>query len=241
MNTAWIFKGLKMTKGVVVQYAPEILTGLGCAGVVLTGFSAVRDTRKHALAEAERAENRRKAEIVLDAAHDYAPTIVAAALTMATIILSNRMSAKRIAGLAAALAASQKQFAEFKAAARDVVDPNTVDKIEEKARKAQYASDGPIWRWKESISGDEFYAPESDVLRAEMEVNRRFHKCHGVGLNEFRHEINIGPMDRSVDYAWDKDDMPDVKWINFIHAHEVDMKGEYINITYGPEPVEVMI
>lgn len=244
MNVTVLMKVAKLGKNLAIKYAPEILTGLGCAGVALTTTMAVRDSKKHLTNELDRPDNRRKVEVVLDTAHDYAPTITAAAVTMATIILSNRISAKRLAGLAATLAATQKQLTEFKAAAREIVGPDQTDKIESTAkRKFVENTQGPILRWKESISGDEFYAPEVEVLRAEMEIERRFHVCHVTSINELRHELNLGPLSHDVDYVWDQDDMREgsgIPWISFWHSHEIDMKGEYRAINYHTMPIESM-
>jgi len=240
-----LVNSLRPIAGIVNNHAPEVLTGATCVGSVGIGFAAAIDTKEHLEKEAERPKDRRRAEVVLDTVGDYKRTILVTGLTMACSIGANRISAKRMAALAAGLAAAQKEIAELRTAAEEVVGPDKAEEIQKRAeQKAKYATCGPIFRWKESISGDEFYAPEAEVLRAEMEVERRYQVCNESSVNVFRRELNLGPLGHDIDYVWDRDEPNadvDMPWIIFWHSHEVDMKGEYIMINYYTKPTEEMV
>lgn len=235
---------LKMVREASVKYVPEILTGAACVGSVGIGVSATLDTKAHLEREAERPENRRRTEIVLDTLYDYRRTILVSGLTVASIIASNRVSAKRLAAAAAALTAARKEILDLKDAAKEVVGEEKATEIQNVAtEKGMVTGEGPIFRWRIDISEDEFYAPESTVLRAFLHQEHRLQNLNYASLNDFRKDVNLGPMVRSVDYIWDADaetgDLP-LNWIGGWWSHEIDERGEYRRIHFHVDPEKVI-
>lgn len=247
----YILKAVNVLKGkmqlagkVATEYAPEILSGTACAGVACVGVSATLDTKAHLEREAERPENRRRTEIVLDTLYDYRRTILVSGLTVASIIASNRVSAKRLAAATAALTAARKEILDLKDAAKEVVGEEKATEIQNvAAEKGMVTGEGPIFRWRIDISEDEFYAPESTVLRAFLHQEHRLQNLNYASLNDFRKDVNLGPMVRSVDYIWDADaetgDLP-LNWIGGWWSHEIDERGEYRRIHFHVDPEKVI-
>jgi len=233
----------KPTKEWMQKYSPELLTGATCAGAVGIGVSASLDTKEHLRLEAERPENRRRMEVILDTAWDYRRTLVVTGLTVGAAVASNRVSAGRLAALATALAAAQKDNLELRAAAEEIVGPDKAEEIQKRAEeKAAEANEGPIYRWKEEISGDEFYAPESTVLRAFLNMERRYQMRNASTLNEFRRDVNLGPLDHCIDYVWDSESQTKygAGWIGAWWSHDIDERGEYRCIHFQSDPEKVV-
>lgn len=128
-NIATFFKNVQMA---VSKHSPEILTGIGLAGMVTTTVLAVRATPKALKILEEERENRRKdlgtgpiddlLEPVKISALDtvklcwkcYIPAVISGVTSAACIIGASSVNAKRNAALATAYKLSEAALVEYK-------------------------------------------------------------------------------------------------------------------------------
>ena len=110
MNKSNLSRILKDTKAGLIKHSPEILTGIGIAGMFTTVVLAVRATPK-ALDLISREEYEQKRDLtpmetVKVAWKPYIPAAITGTLSTACLIGANSVNLKRNAALAAAYALS---------------------------------------------------------------------------------------------------------------------------------------
>ena len=102
----------------MIRRSPEILTGIGIAGLVTTTIFAVKATPKAldliAKAEEEKQEELTKLEAVKVAWKPYIPAAISGATSIACLIGATSVNAKRNAALAAAYKLSETALVEYK-------------------------------------------------------------------------------------------------------------------------------
>ena len=118
-NMADLFKGFKMT---VSKHSPEILTGLGIAGMITSTVLAVKATpkalelvkeRKEEL-DYEETDKLPVAETVKAAWKCYIPAVVTGATSVVCLIGASSVNLRRNAALTAAYNLSATALAEYK-------------------------------------------------------------------------------------------------------------------------------
>ena len=191
--------GTKKIQKVLTRKSPEILTGIGIAGVITTTVLAVKVTPK-ALQLIDEAERKKavawnnenpdydngadrikltKAETVKAAWKPYIPVVVTGVCSVACIIGANSVHLKRNAALATAYQLSTTAFNEYK---EKVVE--TIGEKKEKIVRQNIAKDkvekNPVSKTEVFVTGNGtslFYDPlsgryfESDMNKVEKAVN----------------------------------------------------------------------
>ena len=126
-NMAALFKNVKMA---VAKHSPEILTGIGIAGMITTTILAVKATPKalDLIAEAEEKkfnegqdDRLTKIETVKVAWKPYIPAAVTGVMSAACLIGASSVNVKRNAALATAYNLTSTALAEFKEATLETV------------------------------------------------------------------------------------------------------------------------
>lgn len=191
--------GTKKIQKVLTRKSPEILTGIGIAGVITTTVLAVKVTPK-ALQLIDEAERKKavawnnenpdydngadrikltKTETVKAAWKPYIPVVVTGVCSVACIIGANSVHLKRNAALATAYQLSTTAFNEYK---EKVVE--TIGEKKEKVVRQNIAKDkvekNPVSKTEVFVTGNGtslFYDPlsgryfESDMNKIEKAVN----------------------------------------------------------------------
>ena len=191
--------GIKKIQKVLTRKSPEILTGIGIAGVITTTVLAVKATPK-ALRLIDEAEHKKavawnnenpdydngadrikltKTETVKAAWKPYIPVVVTGVCSVACIIGANSVHLKRNAALATAYQLSTTAFNEYK---EKVVE--TIGEKKEKVVRQNIAKDkvekNPVSKTEVFVTGNGtslFYDPlsgryfESDMNKVEKAVN----------------------------------------------------------------------
>lgn len=191
--------GIKKIQKVLTRKSPEILTGIGIAGVITTTVLAVKVTPK-ALQLIDEAERKKavawnnenpdydngadrikltKTETVKAAWKPYIPVVVTGVCSVACIIGANSVHLKRNAALATAYQLSTTAFNEYK---EKVVE--TIGEKKEKVVRQNIAKDkvekNPVSKTEVFVTGNGtslFYDPlsgryfESDMNKVEKAVN----------------------------------------------------------------------
>ena len=116
-NMTALFKDIRMA---VSKHSPEILTGLGIAGMITTTFLAVKATpkvldiiedKKKELG-LDQSENLRPVEVVKVAWKPYIPAVITGVTSVACLIGANSVNVRRNAALATAYNLSTTALAE---------------------------------------------------------------------------------------------------------------------------------
>ena len=152
MNKPNVNKYFKMATRVIKKRSPEILTGLGIAGMVTTTVLAVKATPK-ALELIEKAENDKKLElieydkadmsvvketklspieVVKVAWKPYIPAVLLGTASAACLIGANSVHARRHAALYSAYKLSETALTEYKDKVKEIVPEKKVKEIKQK-------------------------------------------------------------------------------------------------------------
>ena len=118
MNKETILKFFNTVKAGTIKHSPEILTGVGIAGMITTTVPAVKATPKAldliAIAEDEKNDTLTKVEVVKTAWKPYIPAAVTCAASITCLIGASAVNAKRNAALATAYELSKTALTEYK-------------------------------------------------------------------------------------------------------------------------------
>lgn len=222
MNTSGLTKIVKNVQKAAKKHSPEILTGLGIAGMVTTVVMAVKATPK-AMAVIKEAENEgqeetpfTKVDAVKVAWKCYVPAAIVGIASVGCLIGASSANVRRNAALATAYALSESTLKEYQdkvieqigekkerevrdAIAKDHVDRSPVDNapivITEKGNTLCL----------DKLSGRYFRSDMDTLKKAENELARQMRYDSYVSLNEFYDLIGLDHIDIGYDLGWNID------------------------------------
>lgn len=203
------------------RHSPEILMGIGITGMITTTVLAVKATPKALQLLEEKKEELEvdtlvPVEVVKTTWKCYTPAVVTGVVSIACLIGSNSVNAKRNAALATAYKLSETAFSEY----RDKVIETFGDK-KEKAVRDKISEDKiketPVNKTEvivtgkgqtlffEPLSSRYFYSNIDIIKRAENKLNKEI-ICDpfdaGVTVNEFYEEIGLSPTATGDNLGW---------------------------------------
>lgn len=214
------------------KHSPEILTGIGIAGMLSTAVLAVRATPKALMLIEEKKREKKfavikdggdpdltKLEIVKTAWKPYIPAAVTGVASIACLVGASSVNARRNAALAAAYALSESTLADYKEKvvetigekkAQEVKDAIAKDKIENDpvTRKEIIATDKGETLCYDALSGRYFKSDIEYIRRAVNNLNERLLFDTHISLNEYYDEIGleeIFPMGENLGWTVDPD------------------------------------
>lgn len=246
MTKQHVMKFAKDVGAVISKRSPEILTGLAIAGGVSTVILAVKATPKamQLLEEAEQSkrdvitdEGRidipeeecrlTKKEVIKTAWKPYIPAAITGAISIACVIGSRSVSARRNAALATAYQLSEAALSEYK---DKVVE--TIGEVKEREIQEEIAKDRvekhPVQvenifetgkgdtLFLEYYSGRWFKSSINAVEAAKNTINARLNSYDYVSLNEFYEELGLAGTGLGNDLGWNRyyDGLIDVNTVN---------------------------
>ena len=198
MNKPNVMKYFKMVKTFTKKHSPEILTGIGIAGMVTTTVLAVKATPKALeLIEEEKREQNRKLlkeaeesgaedcgqvtklkpiEVVKVAWKPYVPAMLLGAGSIACLIGANSVHARRQAALYSAYKLSETALTEYKDKVIETVGEEKEKEIRDKVAKEK-VEQNPVSKTEIFMTGrgeSLFYDPLSDrYFKSDMETIRK--------------------------------------------------------------------
>lgn len=211
MNKQTLSKFVRDMRLSVSKHSPEILMGMGIAGMITTTIVAVRATPKaiQLMEEKKReleVEKLPPVEVVKATWKCYVPAAVTGVASVACLIGSNSVNAKRNAALATAYKLSETAFTEY----REKVVETIGDKKEKVVRdkiSEQQIKDNPVTTTEVIVTGKGktlcydpwshryFYSSIDKIERAVNKLNHEINTspfCNdGVTLNDFYEEIGL--------------------------------------------------
>lgn len=217
---------LKSTRDVLSKHSPEILTGVGIAGMITTTVLAVRATPKALdLISQKEYEERRELtpmETVKVAWKPYVPAAVTGVLSTACLIGANSVNLKRNAALAAAYTLSDTAFREYKEKVVETIGENKEKVVRDKVAEKQVKENPPsadvtiIGKGPslclEPLSMRYFKSDINSIKKAANEVNAQI--LAGIygwaTINDFYDELNLPHTDTGDNLGWNLDNRIDL-------------------------------
>lgn len=220
MNT--ITNALDRLQNTMVKHGPEILTGIGIAGMVTSTILAVRATPKAIRLLEEECDSREDAitapEKIKLCWKCYIPAAVTGIASIACLIGASSANSKRNAALAAAYNISTAALTEYKdkvvetvgekkeRAIRDEIAKDKIEKEPVHTKEVIMTGKGKTLCY-DGIFGRYFESDMDTIRRALNVINREI--IHGdmyVSLNDFYDAIGIGPIPIGNNLGWNIDD-----------------------------------
>ena len=221
-----VSKLCKDAKVMVSKRSPEILTGLGIAGMISTTVLAVQATPK-ALDLIARAEDKKfdnghgnkltVSEKMKVAWKPYIPAAITGIASISCIIGASSVHAKRNAAIAAAYNLSQTALTEYKEKVVETIGEKKEQAIKDKISKDKIKKD-PVSKSEVIVTGKGntlcydafnsryFYSDIDQIKRAINELNRIMLNQMYVSLNDFYDELNLKHSGNGDELGWKLDD-----------------------------------
>lgn len=210
----------KTVKAFAVKRSPEILTGIGIAGMITTTIMAVRATPKALrLLESHREDDGEKlpAKTVIKTTWKcYIPAAVTGTMSVACLIGASSVNAKRNAALATAYTLSETALKEYKAKVVETIGEKKEASIRDDIVKERIEKD-PVKNHEviitekgntlcyDTISGRYFRSDIEKIRKAVNELNRRMISENYISLNEFYYEIGLRCTESGNQLGWNLD------------------------------------
>lgn len=232
----------------VKKHSPEILTGLGVAGLATTVVLAVKATPKAAkiLEEEEKRKGEKltPVEAVKSTWKCYIPTAISGALTVSCIVGANSVNARRRAALAAAYSMSEKALKTYREKVTETIGEKKEQAIrddiaKDQIRKLKCDEENVIITGfgntlcYDSITGRTFRSDIDKIRSAEAVLNRMLYSEMYVSLNEFYYQIGLEGVSMGEYLGWNVDRGP----IEFEFSSQLTEKDQpCLVINYGISP-----
>lgn len=244
MNKLNLAKFTKQTKRFLTKHQPEILTGVGIAGMLTTTVLAVKATPK-----AIRLLEERKEELEVDKLTPvetvkttwkcYIPAALTGVASTACLIGSSTVSVRRNAALTAAYKLSETALSEYKNAVVETIGEKKEhlihDKIAEKQIERNPINKGSIIVTEKGntlcfdpISGRYFKSDIDKIRKAENTLNKQIFTNafgEGVSLNDFYDELGLPRTSRGYEIGWNVDNSVEIYLSAQIAGEETEYEG----------------
>lgn len=211
-NISGIIKDLK---GAMIKHSPEILTGIGVAGMITTTIMAVKATPKalDIMAElneihANDADKKEKSkDIITKVAPVYLPAAITGGLSIACIIGGQSVNLRRNAALATAYTLSENALKEYQEKVVETIGEKKEQAIQDAIAKDKIAQN-PVNNCEvyitekgntlcyDAISGRYFTSDIEKLRRIQNELNKRLLSEMYLSLNEFYYEVGLRCTER---------------------------------------------
>lgn len=226
MSKPNVSRMLKSTRETISKHSPEILTGVGIAGMITTTVLAVKATPK-ALDLISRKEYEEQRELtametVKAAWKPYIPAAITGVASTACLIGANSVNLKRNAALAAAYTLSDTAFREYKEKVVETIgerkEQTVRDKVAEKQVKENPPSNDVTVIGKgpslclEPLSMRYFRTDIEHIKKAANEVNAQIlTSIYGwATINDFYDELGLSHTDTGDNLGWNLDNRVDI-------------------------------
>jgi hypothetical protein len=203
------------------KHSPEILTGLGIAGMVTTTVLAVKATpkalnlieRKKEDLELTTDDKLTVVETVKAAWKPYIPAAVTGTLSVSCLIGASSVNMRRNAALAAAYHLSETALTEYKEQVIETIGKGKEKKVRDNVDKARVEKNPPNDN-NIILTGDgdtlcfdyhsgQYFKTSIDKLRkVENELNSRLLREDYISLNDFYDEIGLPFTQIGSDLGW---------------------------------------
>lgn len=215
------FKGLLGSiQTIMTDHSPEILTGIGIAGMITTTVLAVKATPKALKIKEEWGESCCRdheklplIEVVKHCWKPYVPAAVTGTVSIACLIGASSINARRNTALAAAYKLSETALTEYREKVVETIGERKEETIRDAIAKDKIEKN-PVEKRDVIITGkgktlcydplsDRYFESDIDkIKRAANELNSRMFDEMYISLNEFYSEIGLREIGIGSDVGW---------------------------------------
>ena len=218
LNLSNIAKSVRMA---MKKHHPEILTGIGVAGMITTAVLAVRATPKALILIEEKKDELETDELtpvetVKAAWTCYVPAAITGVLSTACLIEASSVNVRRNAALATAYTLSESALKTYQEKVIETIGEKKEQDVRDAVAK-DHVTRNPV-RSNEVIITEKgntlcldvlskrYFRSDIDKLKkAVNELNRQMRDDMFISLNEFYYEIGLDSIDIGDDFGWDID------------------------------------
>lgn len=211
----------KTVQTTITKHSPEILIGIGIAGMFTTTVMAVKATPKALkLIENKKEElglepdeSLTAVETIKTAWKPYIPAAITGILSTTCIIGANTVNARRNAALATAYSISETALKEYQdkvietvgekkeKVIRDAVAKEKIEKDPVKNHEVIITNKGEMLCY-DALSGRYFKSDIEKIKSAVNELNSRLMSEMYISLNEFYYELGLSSNRLGEDLGW---------------------------------------
>lgn len=231
---------LKALERTLIEHSPTILSGLAVAGTLTTAYLTATATLE--AAEILNDPNEEIREKLRWTWKLYIPAASSGALTVATIVMANRVGNKRAAALAAAYKLSETAYSEYRERVVETIGDKKEREIRDTLASSRVVhssnagnllvvSDGRE-RCYDSFSGQYFESDHETIRRAVNDVNAELLDSGYVSLTEFYNRIGLPQTSVSEALGWRDGNLMDVTYSSVLHEGKT-----YLAIDFTKNPV----
>lgn len=215
LNLSKVAKNMQHTLG---KYSPQILTGIGVAGMITTVVLAVKATPKALeLIEDKKEELDAGKLTVVDtvktAWKPYVPAVVTGVLSTVCIIGGNAVGTRRTAALAAAYKISETALHEYKDAVVETIGEEKSKEIKEKVaqnkldknpvvEKQIIVTNKGTFLCYDSLSGRYFQSDIETIRKAQNDINDYLFSEDYASLNMFYDFLGLEHTRLGAELGW---------------------------------------
>lgn len=218
LNLSNIAKGVRTA---MKKHSPEILTGIGIAGMITTSVLAVRATPKALILiedkkDEEGVDKLTPVETIKAAWPCYIPAAVTGALSVACLIGASSVNVRRNAALATAYTLSESALKDYQEKVIETIGEKKEQDVRDAVAKDRISRDPVSCKeviitergnalCYDVISGRYFKSDIDKLKKAENELNRQMRDEMYISLNEFYYEIGLKGTSIGDDLGWNID------------------------------------
>ena len=212
---------IKIIEDFTKRNSPELLTGLGIAGMITTTIMAVKVTPKanrvmHDIKREHKDEKISKIQVIKEVGGCYFPSIVMGTCSCACILGATSINARRNAALATAYKLSETAFSDYREkvietlgekkddAIRSKVAQKHMDENPVQSKQVEFIGNGDTLFF-DSASGRYFKSSMEDVKHAVNEVNAIINDEMYASLNDFYDQLDLEHIGIGDDLGWSVD------------------------------------
>lgn len=253
MGQSKISTTIKSVQKAVSKHSPEILTGIGIAGMITTTVLAVKATPKAVTQIKYDSEFNHggdpdaytKKEAIKSAWKYYIPAAVTGTVSIACLIGASSVNARRNAALATAYKLSETALTEYREKVIETIGEKKEKGIQEKVIEKKI-KDNPVNNNEviitgtgntlcyDPMSGRYFYSTIEKIKAAENKLNKQMihDLCGYASLNDFYDELGLSHTEVGEIVGWNTDSLIDVD----ITAQLSDDSRPCIGLVYYTRP-----
>lgn len=205
-------------KNGAVKHSPEILMGIGIAGMITTTVMAVKATPKAiTLLEDGALDEKKPVDVIKITWKCYIPAIITGAISVTCLIGASSVNLRRNAALATAYTLSESTLREYQKkmvetigekkeqAVRDAVAKERIEKSPVEKTEVFITAKGNNLCF-DTVSGRYFKSDIEKLKQTINELNRQMMNDMYISLNDFYYEIGLDPIKIGADIGWNIDD-----------------------------------
>ncbi len=209
----------KCFKGTLQEHTPEILTGIGIAGMITTTVLAVRATPKAldliaAREEALEVSKLSVVETIKVTWKPYIPCAITGVVSVGCMLGASSVNFRRNAALATAYKLSEAALTEYKDAVMETIGEKKEELVHHKIAENRLkqnpvsknevivAGDGGATLCYDALSGRYFKSTIQKIEAARNKINEQMLGDNYVSLNEFYERLELEPTKIGDELGW---------------------------------------